>query len=58
MNAKEFTEKYYIKRNNSDSIKWDATEAKNKLPMWIADADFKLDDKIIEMLNKRISHGS
>ena len=58
MNAKEFTEKYYVKRNNTDSIKWDDKEAKGKLPMWIADADFRLDDKVIEMLNKRISHGS
>ena len=58
MNAKEFTEKYYVKRNNTDSIKWDDQEAEGKLPMWIADADFRLDDKVIEMLNKRISHGS
>ena len=58
MNAKEFTEKYYVKRNNTDSIKWDDNEAKNKIPMWIADADFRLDDKVIEKLNERISHGS
>ena len=58
MNAKEFTQKYYVKRNNTNSTKWDIKEAQNKLPMWVADADFKVPEKVIENLNKRINHGS
>lgn len=58
MKAKEFTKKYYIKRKNTDCIKWDRPDIKNKLPMFIADMDFKTEPKIIEALNKRVKHGS
>lgn len=58
MEAKEFVEKYYVNRKNTNCVKWDAKEIKDTLPMWVADADFKAPEKVIENLNKRISHGA
>lgn len=58
MKTSEFTKKYYIDRKNTDSIKWDNPEVKNKLPMFIADMDFKCDEKIINPLKERIKHGA
>lgn len=58
MDCKEFTKKYYVDRKNTDCIKWDREDIKNKLPMFIADMDFKCDEKIIEAMQKRIAHGS
>lgn len=58
MGTKEFTKKYYVDRKNTDCIKWDDAKVKGKLPMFIADMDFKTDEKIIEGLKKRIEHGS
>lgn len=58
MNTKDFTKKYYTKRKNTDCVKWDNPDVKNKLPMFIADMDFKTEPKIIEALQKRIKHGS
>lgn len=58
MDTKTFTEKYYVDRKNTDCIKWDGANIGKKLPMFIADMDFKTEDKIIEGLNKRINHGA
>ena len=58
MEAKEFTKKYYANRKNTNCIKWDNEQALNKLPMWIADADFKSPEKVIEMLKKKLDEGS
>ena len=50
MNNKTFTKKYYIDRSDADSIKWSAGRKQNCLPMWIADMDFKCDEKVISKL--------
>ena len=50
MNNKTFTKKYYIDRSDADSIKWAAGRKQNCLPMWIADMDFKCDEKVISEL--------
>lgn len=57
MECGEFTKKYYTKRKNTNCIKWDREDVKNKLPMFIADMDFKSDEAIIESLHKRLDHG-
>ena len=58
MNNKEFTKNYYVNRKNTDCIKWDTNDALETLPMWIADADFKAPEKVVENLGKKIAHGS
>ncbi|MDY5277749.1 MAG: hypothetical protein SPH06_07810, partial [Erysipelotrichaceae bacterium] len=58
MNAQEFTEKYYVKREGTNSVKWDNPNVKGKLPLWIADADFKEPQIVIDKLVERIRHGS
>ena len=60
MNNKTFTKKYYIDRSDADSIKWSAGRKQNCLPMWIADMDFKCDEKVIyELTNfmKKADYG-
>lgn len=58
MNAQEFTEKYNVKREGTNSVKWDKPNVKGKLPLWIADADFKEPQIVIDKLVERIRHGS
>lgn len=58
MDCKEFTKKYYVNRKGTDCIKWDSPEAKGKLPMFIADMDFKSDERIIEAIKARVDHGA
>ena len=50
MNNKTFTKKYYLNRSDGDSIKWALGRKKDCLPMWIADMDFKCDEKVIDEL--------
>lgn len=57
MNNKEFTEKYYIKRENTNCVKWVHAKANKCLPMWIADMDFKNDERIIKALSDFINYG-
>ena len=57
MNNKEFTKKYYINRINSNSVKWVHAKANKCLPMWIADMDFKDDERIIKSLTDFITFG-
>ena len=57
MNNKEFTKKYYIDRSKSNSIKWQRGRKLGCLPMWVADMDFKCDEKIIKKLEEFISFG-
>lgn len=54
MNNKEFTKKYYIDRKKSNTVKWNNYKKDKVLPMWIADMDFKCDERVIEALNKHI----
>ncbi len=58
MDAKEFTKKYYIKRENTNCVKWDVEKAKSKLPMWVADADFKAPEQVVDNLAKKIKEGT
>lgn len=58
MDYKEFTKKYYVNRKNTNCAKWDAPTIKDNIPMWVADADFKAPEKVVENLEKRIKHGS
>ena len=58
MNAQEFTKKYYVDRKNTNCIKWDSEDAKGTIPAWIADADFKAPEKVVENLERKIAHGS
>lgn len=57
MNTQTFTEKYYINRTKGNSVKWQRGRKLGCLPMWIADMDFKGDDRVIEALNRFISEG-
>lgn len=58
MDAKEFTKKYYIKRNNTNCVKWDVPAAKDKLPMWVADTDFKAPKEVADKLVEKIKLGT
>ena len=57
MNNKEFTEEYYIDRTKNLSVKWQRGKKMNCLPMWIADMDFKMDQRLIDALNDFIAKG-
>lgn len=57
MNTKEFTKKYYINRTNTNCVKWIHAKKNNCLPMWIADMDFKNDERIIKALSDFINYG-
>lgn len=58
MEAKEFIKRYYTNRKNTNCVKWDVSNVKDTIPMWVADADFKAPEKVIDALDKRIKHGS
>ena len=49
-----------IDRNGSSCVKWDIAEkyfeAKDLLPMWVADMDFKTPDFIVNAVKKRAAH--
>jgi len=45
-----------IDRRHSDSRKWNAF-AKDVLPMWVADMDFRSADCIVNALRHRVEHG-
>ena len=44
-------------RKNKNSVKWDTSQKKDVIPMWIADMDFKTADPVIKALEERVSHG-
>ena len=56
MNNAEFTKKYYLDRSKSISVKWDKVKKSKCLPMWIADMDFKCDERIIKALKGFIEY--
>ena len=43
--VKEFVEKYYVERRNTNSLKWDALKERfgdsELLALWVADMEFK-----------------
>ena len=55
MNNKEFTKRYYLDRSKGDSIKWQRGRKLSCLPMWVADMDFKCDERLITALNDFIT---
>ena len=62
MNTKEFVAKYAINRQNTDSVKWDGMtkpfDGKTDLiPMWVADADFKCPEAVVQAVEKFASLG-
>lgn len=46
-----------VKRRHTGSLKWDATDAEDVIPLWVADMDFEVAPAIQEALRKRIEHG-
>ena len=57
MDTRSFTKKYYIDRRKADTVKWQRGRKLNCLPMWIADMDFKDDERVIEKLKEFIEKG-
>lgn len=57
MNNQEFTKRYYIDRKNTNCVKWVHAKANDCLPMWIADMDFKNDERVIKALSDFINYG-
>ena len=47
----------YVNRRGSDCYKWDSDCAKECLPLWIADMDFKAAQPIREAMQRRLEHG-
>ena len=44
-------------RRGSGCVKWDCEEARNAIPMWVADMDFRVAQPIIDALHQRVEHG-
>lgn len=57
MDNRTFEKKYYNDRKKYNSVKWTQARKKNCLPMWIADMDFRPDERIVKALNDFISYG-
>lgn len=47
----------YVNRRNSDCYKWDSETAKDCLPLWVADMDFKAALPIRQAMQRRLDHG-
>lgn len=47
----------FVNRSGSNCYKWDMEQAKDSIPMWIADMDFKAAKPIREAMKKRLDHG-
>ncbi len=46
-----------IPRRGTKSIKWDNDNARDCLPLWVADMDFRVSRPILDALQKRVNHG-
>ena len=50
-----------VERHNTNSLKWDDLENRygdsDLISMWVADMEFKTEDKILEAMIERIKHG-
>ena len=57
MDNRTFTKKYYIDRSRNNTIKWQRGRKTNCLPMWVADMDFKNDERVINKLTEFIEKG-
>ena len=47
----------YVERAGSNCYKWDSEGAKGKLPLWVADMDFKAAPAILSAMQRRLDHG-
>ena len=60
MNNAEFTKKYYLDRQHTNSVKWDMGQIKYKrndlLPMWVADMDFGAPESVYAGLQKDLAN--
>lgn len=61
MTAQEFCNKYSVERMGTNSLKWDALEARfgeaDLISMWVADMDFMVPEEVRNALIQRIEHG-
>ena len=57
MDSRSFTKKYYIDRRKANTVKWQRGRKLNCLPLWIADMDFKDDERVIEKLKEFMEKG-
>ncbi len=46
-----------IPRRGTNSMKWDASEDSEMLPLWVADMDFRVAPCIQKVLQRRLDHG-
>ncbi len=46
-----------VDRRNTGSIKWDKYRARDVLPMWVADMDFRAPPAVLRALRERVEHG-
>ncbi len=46
-----------VPRRGTGSYKWDSSDDKNVLPMWVADMDFRTAPAVVEALRRRVEHG-
>lgn len=46
-----------VDRNGTASLKWDRYRARDIIPLWVADMDFRSPPAIMEALHERVAHG-
>ena len=46
-----------VNRRGSGCVKWDCEEARDAIPMWVADMDFRVAQPIIDALHQCVEHG-
>ncbi len=61
MEQAAFIKKYATTRQHTDSLKWDALQARygnpDLLAMWVADMEFKVPEQVTQALQERVAHG-
>jgi len=61
MERAAFIEQYATNRKQTNSLKWDALQARygdaDLLPMWVADMEFKVPEQVTQALTERVTHG-
>lgn len=61
MEQAAFIKKYATTRRHTDSLKWDALQARygnpDLLAMWVADMEFKVPEQVTQALQERVAHG-
>jgi cystathionine beta-lyase len=44
-------------RHDTDSLKWARYKGTNRIPLWVADMDFRSPEPVVEALHQRVEHG-